>query len=85
MRAPESFIGHRLRDLTVMHNTNPWHGFSIFRLQGPEDTTGIHIVDDPTISGALDRVPTLADCWIIRAEDYYGTFLLRVSSRRRDT
>lgn len=82
--APESFVGHTLKDLTLIHNTNPYRGFSIFRLQGPEDNTGIHIVDDPTISSALSRVPTLKDAYVWYAEDYYGTFVLRVSSRRRD-
>ena len=82
--APESFVGHQLKELIDLHNTNPHRGFSIFRLQGPEDTTGIHIRDDMTIFSICDQVPTLADAWIISAEDYYGTFILRVSSRRRD-
>ena len=81
--APESFVGHQVKDLVQLHNTNPRHGFSIYRLQNEEDDTGMHILDDPTIRSAIERVPTLADAWIITAEDYYGVFLLRVSSRRR--
>lgn len=78
----DRFIGLTLTELQEIHNMNPFGGFSIFRLQSEDDDTGMHIVDDPTVSGALDRVPSLADAYIHHAEDYYGTFVLRVSSRR---
>ena len=83
MRAPESFIGHQVKELIQMHNTNFLYGFRIFRLQGAEDNTGIHILDDFTVWSACDRVPSIADSWIISAEDYYGQFILRIRSRRR--
>ena len=78
MKAPQSFVGHQVKDLIELHNTNHRFGFRIFRLQSAEDTVGKHIVDDPTIQSAIDRVPTLADDTIIMAEDYYGTYILRV-------
>lgn len=82
MKAPESFVGLRITDLKTRHNCNLPGGFIVFRLQGPEDTVGKKIIQDYTICSILNRVPSLSECEIISAEDYYGTFVLRVRSPR---
>ena len=81
--APESFIGHKVKDLVELHNTNGRFGFRFFRLQAPDDTVGVQIVQDPTVRSAIERRPSIADSWIVYAEDYYGEYILRISSRRR--
>ena len=76
MCAPR-LIGHRVQDLVELHNVHPL-GFRIYRLQSSTDTIGILIADDATITGALDKAPTLGEARIISAVDDAGTYVLKV-------